>query len=83
MAESWKKPKLSNVFSLFIMCYNRNRPALVHKLLSNNSLCVGQLYEDKALALHALDLIYFITDLQTELLFNNLIWVKTVYKSHY
>ena len=34
-------------------------------LLSNNSLFVGQLYEDKSLALRARDFILFITDLQT------------------
>ena len=35
------------------------------ELLSNNSLVVGQLYEDKSLTLHAGDLIFFTTDLQT------------------
>ena len=39
--------------------------ALVHELLSNNSLFVGQLYEDKSLALQVRDLIFFTTDLQT------------------
>ena len=34
-------------------------------MLSNNSLFVGQLYEDKLLALPAHDLIFFTTDLQT------------------
>ena len=34
-------------------------------LLSNNTLFVSQLYEDKSLALHARDLIFFTTDLQT------------------
>ena len=34
------------------------------EFVSNNSLFVGQLYEDKSLALHARDLI-FTTDLQT------------------
>ena len=48
MAERWKKLKFSNVFSLFIVCENRNRSALVRELLSNNSLFVGQLYEDKS-----------------------------------
>ena len=33
--------------------------------LSNNSLFVGQLYEDKSLALRARDLIFFIADFQT------------------
>ena len=35
------------------------------ELLSNSSLFVGQLYEDKSLALHAHDLIFFTADLQT------------------
>ena len=39
--------------------------ALVRELLSNNLLFVSQLYEDKLLALHAHDLIFFTTDLQT------------------
>ena len=51
----------SNVFLSLIVCYNRKRSAL----LSNNSLFVGQLYEDKSLALRARDLIFFTTDLQT------------------
>ena len=34
-------------------------------LLNNNSLFVGQLYEDKSLALRARDLISFTTDTQT------------------
>ena len=37
----------------------------MRELLSNNSLFVGQLYEDKSLALRARDLIFFTTDLQT------------------
>ena len=37
----------------------------MRELLSNNSLFVGQLYEDKSLALHARDLVFFKTDLQT------------------
>ena len=65
MAESWKKLKTSNVFSSFIVCLNRNRSVAVRKLLSNNSLFVGQLYEDKSRALRARDLIFFTTDLQT------------------
>ena len=65
MAESWKKLKTSNVFSSFIVCWNRNRSAAVRELLSNNSLFDGQLYEDKSLALRARDLIFFTTDLQT------------------
>ena len=35
------------------------------ELLSNNSLFVGQLYEDKSLALRACNMILFTTDLQT------------------
>ena len=62
MEESWKKLKTSNVFSSFIVCLNRNRSALLHELLSNNSLFVGQLYEDKLLVLCAHDLIFFTTD---------------------
>ena len=65
MAESPKKLKSSNVVLSFIVCSNRNRSALVRELLSNNSLFVGQLYEDKSLALRARDLIFFTTDLQT------------------
>ena len=64
MAESWKKLKTSNVFLSFIVCYNRNRSTPVRELLSNNSLFVGQLYEDKSLALRARDLIFFTNDLQ-------------------
>ena len=33
--------------------------------LSNNSFFVGQLYEDKSLALRARDLVFVTTDLQT------------------
>ena len=36
----------------------------MRELLSNNSLFVGQLYEDKSLALFARDLIFFTNDLQ-------------------
>ena len=71
MAESWKKLKASNLFSSFIVCSNRNRSALVRELLCNNSLFVGQLYEDKSLALRARDLISFTTDLQTVNCYNN------------
>ena len=53
-----------NVFSSFIVRKNKNRSAPVHELLSNNSLFVGKLYEDKSLALHTRALI-FTTDLQT------------------
>ena len=65
MAESWKKLKISNVFLLLIVSSNGNRLALVRELLSNNSLFVSRLYEDKSLALRARDLISFTTDLQT------------------
>ena len=64
MAESWKKLKTSNVFSSFIVYSNQNRSALVREMLSNSSLYVSQLYEDKSLTLHARDLI-FTTDLFT------------------
>ena len=37
----------------------------MRELLSNNSLFVGQLYDDKSLALRARDLIFFTPDLQT------------------
>ena len=65
IAESWKKLKTSNLFSLSIVSSNRSRSALVRELLCNNSMFVGQLYEDKSLALRARDLIFFTTDLQT------------------
>ena len=64
MAEIWKKLKSSNEVLSFLVCSNRNRSALVRDLLSYNSQFVGQLYEDKSLALGARDLI-FTTDLQT------------------
>ena len=63
MTESRKELKTSNLFSSFIVSSNRNRSALVRELLCNNN--VGQLYEDKSLALCAHDLILFTTDLQT------------------
>ena len=63
MVESWKKLKTSNVFSSFIVCKNPNRSALVCELLSNNSLFVGQMYEDKSQGHSACDLV-FTTDLQ-------------------
>ena len=65
MAESWKKLKTSNVFLPFIVYKNQNRSAAVRELLSNNSLFVGQLYDDKSLVLRTCDLIFFTTDLQT------------------
>ena len=64
MAETWMKLKTSNVLSLFIACSNQNRSALVRELVSNNSLFVSQLYEDKSLKLRARDLIFFTTDIQ-------------------
>ena len=42
-----------------------SRPPQVRELLSNNSLSVGQLNEDKSLALRARDLIFFTTYRQT------------------
>ena len=66
MAES-----LNNLFLLFIVSSNRNRSALLRKLLCNNSLCVGQLYEDKSLWLRARDLIFFTNDHQTVNYYNN------------
>ena len=72
MAESLKKLKTSNIFSLFIEWKIRNRSPLLCVLLSNNSLFVGQLYEDKSLTIPARDLIFFTTDLKnSELLLNN------------
>ena len=65
MAVSWKELKTSNVFSSFIVCYNRNGSAPVRELFSYNSLFFGQLYEDKSLALRVRDLIFFTTELQT------------------
>ena len=60
------KLKTSNVFTLLIVCSNRNRSVLVVcDLLSYNSPFVGHLYEDKSLALRSRDLIFFTTDLQT------------------
>ena len=56
----------TNLFFLsYIVSSNRNRSALVRELLCNNSLFVGQFYEDKSLALRARDLTNFTTDLQT------------------
>ena len=36
-----------SVFIVFIVSSNRNRSALVRELLCNNSLFVGQSYEDQ------------------------------------
>ena len=46
----------------------------LRELLSNNSLFVGQLYEDKSLALRARDLISFTTDLQTVNYYSTIHW---------
>ena len=51
--------KTSNLFLSFIVSSNRNRSALVRELVCNNSLFIGQLYEDKSLALRARDLSSF------------------------
>ena len=51
--------------SSIIVCQNRNRSALVRESVINDSLFVGQLYEDYSLAQCARDLILFTTDLQT------------------
>ena len=66
MAESWKKLKASNFYHNFVVyCVleSKYRSASVRELLSNNPLIVGQLNEDKSLALHACDLIFLTTDL--------------------
>ena len=55
----------SHLFLPFIVYSNRSRSARVRELLSNNSLFVGQFYDDKSLTLRARDLIFFTTDLQT------------------
>ena len=49
------------------------------ELLSNYSVFVCQLYEDKSLALHARDLIFFTTDLQTEKLLCNNSLLELIY----
>ena len=60
-------PKCYKVKRILISfnCFSEYRSAPVRELLSNNSLFVSQLYEDKSLALRARDLIFFTTDLQT------------------
>ena len=65
MAESSKKLKSSDLILSFLVCSNRNRSVLLRESLSNNSPFVGQLQEDKSLALRARDLIFFTTDNQT------------------
>ena len=69
----------SNVFSSFTVCSNRNRSALLRELLSSKSLLVGQLYEDKLLALHARDLIFFTTDLQTVNYYSTIHAIEMIY----
>ena len=49
-------------------CFSEYRPALQRELLRNNSLYVGQLYEDKSLAIRTRDLIFFTN---SELLLKN------------
>ena len=56
MKESSKKLKSSDLILTFLVCSNRNKSAFVSEVFSNNSLFVGQLYED---------LIFFTTDIQT------------------
>ena len=53
----WRKVGLKMCFRRLV-CVR----APVRELLSNNPLFVGQLYEDKSLALRARDLISFTTD---------------------
>ena len=48
-----------------LLCVRIEIDQPVSELLSYNSQFVGQLYEEKSLALHARDLIFFTTDLQT------------------
>ena len=48
-----------------LLCVRIEIDQFSSELLSNSSLFVGQLYEDKSLALCARDLIFFTTDLQT------------------
>ena len=50
MVESWKKAEDFKCFLLFIVCWNGNRLGLLCELLSNNSLFVSQLFDDKSLA---------------------------------
>ena len=54
MSEIWKNLKDTTALSLFPVCSNPNRPALVCELLSN-----------KSLTLRACDIVYFTIDLQT------------------
>ena len=48
-----------------LLCVRIEIDQFSSELLSNSSLFVGQLYEDKSLALRARELIFFTTDLQT------------------
>ena len=54
------------VYVVYCLFESEYLSALVHDLLSHNSLFVNQLYKDKSLAKHARDLIFLTTDLQTE-----------------
>ena len=56
-----------------------NRSALLLELLSNNSLFVGQMYENKSRALRPLDLIFFTTDLQTVNYYSNNSLLELIY----
>ena len=56
---------LKCVFVVYIVRSIRNRSAPMRDLWIYNSLFVGQLYEYKSLALHARDLNFLTTDLQT------------------
>ena len=53
------------VLTTHLRMLNRNRSGLLREFFSNNSLFVGQLYEDKSLMLCTHGLIFFTTDLQT------------------
>ena len=80
MVESWKKLKTSNVFSSRLFCVRIEIDQLYCvNLLRNNSLFVGQLYEDKSLALRARDLILFTTDLQTVNYYSTIHAIELIY----
>ena len=51
----WRKVEDFKCVLVVYCVLNQNRSAPVCELLSNNSLFVGQLYEDKSLALRARD----------------------------
>ena len=62
----WRKLEEAEDFKCVFAFYcvlELNRLALLRELLSNISLFVSQLHEDKSLALLARDLIFFTTDL--------------------